>query len=123
MKYLTMALLFLATSILADMQSIDRFSIDRTEVTVGQLRKLIKATGYVTSAEKRGVGLVYGTGWEQKTNWVQSAPYGTRAKLNEPAVHITFNDAAAYSAWAGKRLSKDMAVVYIGVRCVKDLEL
>jgi sulfatase modifying factor 1 len=35
------------------------------------------------------------------------ALYGTRAKPNEPAVHVTFNDAAAYCAWAGKRLPKD----------------
>ena len=107
MKYLTTALLFLATSSLANMQSIDGFSIDRTEVTVGQLRKFIEATGYVTTAEKRGGGLVYGTGWEQKPGWVWSAPYGTLAKPNEPAVHVTFSDSAAYSAWAGKRLPKD----------------
>ena len=102
-----MALLFLATSSLANMQSIDGFSIDRTEVTVGQLRKFIEATGYVTTAEKRGGGLVYGTGWEQKPGWVWSAPYGTLAKPNEPAVHVTFSDSAAYCAWAGKRLPKD----------------
>ena len=62
MKYLTMALLFLAISTLADMQSIDGFSIDRTEVTVGEIRKFVEATNYVASAEKRGGGLVYGVG-------------------------------------------------------------
>jgi sulfatase modifying factor 1 len=107
MKYLAMALLMLSTPALADMQSIDGFLIDRTEVTVGQLSKFIEATGYVTSAEKRGGGLVYGAGWEQKTGWVWSASYGIPAKPNEPAVHVTFNDAAAYCAWAGKRLPKD----------------
>jgi formylglycine-generating enzyme required for sulfatase activity len=102
-----MVLLLLATPALADMQSIDGFSIDRTEVTVGELRKFVEATNYVASAEKRGGGLVYGVGWEQKTGWVWSAPYGTPAKSNEPAVHLTFSDAAAYCAWAGKRLPKD----------------
>jgi len=62
MKYMTMVLLLLATPALADMQSIDGFSIDRTEVTVGELRKFVEATNYVASAEKRGGGLVYGVG-------------------------------------------------------------
>ena len=57
MKYLTMALLFLATSTLANMQSIDRFLIDKTEVTVGQLRKLIEAKGYVKQQKNVLVGL------------------------------------------------------------------
>jgi sulfatase modifying factor 1 len=63
MKYLTMLLLMLATPTLANIKSIDGFSIYRTEVTVGQLRNFIEATGYVTSAEKRGGGLVYSAGW------------------------------------------------------------
>ena len=57
MKYLTTALLFLATSSLANMQSIDGFSIDRTEVTVGQLRKFIEAKGYVKQQKNVLVGL------------------------------------------------------------------
>ncbi|MDP4796916.1 MAG: formylglycine-generating enzyme family protein [Rhodospirillales bacterium] len=91
----------------ADMQPINGFAIDRTEVTIGQYQAFTDATGYVTAAEKRGGGLVYGAGWEQKDGWVWSKPFGTPAGPDEPAVHITFDDAAAYCIWAGKRLPKD----------------
>jgi len=91
----------------ADMQPIDGFSIDRTEVTVGQYRQFVDATGYVTAAERNGGGFVYGAGWEQKDGWTWSSPFGTPAAPDEPAVHVTFDDAAAYCAWAGKRMPKD----------------
>jgi sulfatase modifying factor 1 len=97
-----------SSSASADMQPIDGFEIDRTEVTVGQYREFVDATGYVTAAERRGGGLVYGSGWEQKDGWVWSSPFGTPAAAKEPAVHVTFDDAAAYCKWAGKRLPKDL---------------
>ncbi len=91
----------------SSMQPIDSFSIDRTEVTIAQYGRFVAATGYVTSAEKRGGGLVYGAGWEQKNGWVWSSPFGTPGRPDEPAVHLTFDDAAAYCVWAGKRLPRD----------------
>ena len=100
--------LIVATPSLADMQSIDGFAIDRTEVTVGQFRKFVNATGYTTSAEINGGGLVYGAGWEKMDGWVWSSPFGTPARPDEPAVHLTFDDATAYCSWVEKRLPKDM---------------
>lgn len=100
--------LIVATPSLADMQSIDGFAIDRTEVTVGQFRKFVNATDYTTSAEINGGGLVYGAGWEKMDGWVWSTPFGTPARPDEPAVHLTFDDATAYCSWAEKRLPKDM---------------
>ena len=91
----------------ADMQEIDGFSIDRTEVSIGQFRQFVKDTGFVTKAEKSGGGLVYGAGWERKAGWIWSSPFGTPAGDSEPAVHITFDEAAAYCKWAGKRLPTD----------------
>lgn len=101
--------LFLIDSkpLFADMQFIDGFSIDRTEVTVGQFRKFVTAIGYKTAAEKDGGGLVYGAGWEKKDGWIWSSPFGTSAKADEPAVHITFDDAKTYCSWMGKRLPTD----------------
>ena len=89
------------------MQRITDFSIDRTEVTIEQYAKFVSETGYVTAAERRGGGLVFASGWEQKAGWVWSSPFGIPANPGEPAVHLTFNDAAAYCAWAGKRLPTD----------------
>ncbi len=99
--------ILLSLPAVADMQPIDGFAIDRTEVTVGQYRAFVDATGYVTVAERNGGGLVYGAGWERKDGWTWSAPFGTPAEADEPAVHVTFDDASAYCAWAGKRLPTD----------------
>jgi formylglycine-generating enzyme len=91
----------------AGMQEIDGFSIDRTEVSVGQFRQFVKDTGLITKAEKTGGGLVYSAGWERKTGWTWASPYGSPARDNEPAVHVTFDEAGTYCTWAGKRLPKD----------------
>jgi hypothetical protein len=110
--YKLMALVLLAlitaTPTLADMQSIDNFAIDRTEITVGQFHKFVNATGYTTAAEINGGGLVYGSGWGKIDGWVWSTPFGIPARPDEPAVHVTFGDATAYCFWAGKGLPKDM---------------
>jgi sulfatase modifying factor 1 len=105
-RFLMFSMLF-ASPAMADMQQIDGFEIDRTEVTVGEFRDFTEATGHVTAAEKAGGGLVYGAGWEQKDGWIWSSPFGTPATPGEPAVHVTFHDAEAYCAWAGKRLPTD----------------
>ena len=102
-----MALGFCSGSALAGMQTIDGFAIDQTEVTVGQFRAFAAETNFVTMAEKNGGGLVYEAGWTQKPGWTWKSPYGTFAKDNEPAVHVTFDEAAAFCEWAGKRLPTD----------------
>ncbi|MFC3229197.1 formylglycine-generating enzyme family protein [Marinibaculum pumilum] len=86
------------------MQVVDGFAIDRTEVTVGQFRQFARAAGIVTKAEREGGGLVFAAGWQQRDGWTWQAPYGTAATDGEPAVHVTFDEAQAYCGWAGKRL-------------------
>jgi len=88
----------------AEMQTIGRFAIDRTEVTVGDFRAFVKATGMRTRAEQQGGGAVYESGWVRKPGWTWQSPYGAAAADNEPAVHVTFDEAQAYCRWAGKRL-------------------
>jgi len=89
---------------LADMQVIDGFSIDRTEVSVGAFRLFANETGFVSKAEREGGGRVYEDGWTQKKGWTWQAPFGQPASDQEPAVHLTFDEAEAYCQWAGKRL-------------------
>lgn len=91
----------------AAMQPIGRFEIDRTEVTVGQFRAFVEATGLVTAAEKAGGGSTYEGGWQRRTGWTWRSPFGSPASNEEPAVHITHAEAAAYCRWAGKRLPSD----------------
>ena len=76
---------------------------DPTEVTIGAFGAFVAATGIITTAEKSG-GMVYEAGWVHKTGWHWRQPYGQAAHPDEPAVHITFDEAAAYCAWRGQRL-------------------
>jgi formylglycine-generating enzyme len=113
---------------------IDGFWMDEHEVTNAEFAAFVKATGYVTVAERPldpkdfpGVPvdvLVPGStvftppsgkvrlnnilqwwSYIPGTNW--RYPYGpdsTAAKANEPVVHIAYEDAVAYANWAEKRL-------------------
>ncbi len=89
------------------MQRIGRFEIDRTEVTVGALRRYAQATGFVSQAERAGGGSTFEGGWVQRRGWTWRAPYGQPAADTEPAVHLTFDEAQGYCRWAGKRLPTD----------------
>ena len=66
------------------------FEIDKFEVTNTDFATFVETTGYVTDAEKGG-----------KKSWRDSYSEG---KENHPVVRVTWNDAAAYCAWLGKRL-------------------
>ena len=92
-----------------DWVSLERFQIARTETTVGQFRRFVQATGLVTRAERVGGGEVYEAGWVRKPGWTWSAPYGPAhvPADDEPAVHVTFDEARAFCRWAGGRLPTD----------------
>jgi sulfatase modifying factor 1 len=96
------------TSAEDDMANIGNFLIDRNEVSISKFAKFVTEDKFVTKAEREGGGLVYSSGWEQKIGWTWHTPYGRHlAQLNEPAVHITFDEAKAYCEWAKKRLPTD----------------
>jgi formylglycine-generating enzyme len=112
------------------MQAISNFEIDRTEVSIGEFRRFIEVTRLTTQAEKTGGGQTYEGGWVRRKGWgwALAAPFGQRASDAEPAVHVTYPEAAAYCRWAGKRLptdaewmeAADTAVAYIGFRCARN---
>ena len=83
------------------------FLIDRHEVTVGQFRAFVTATGTRTKAETEGGGFQYLGGWQRMPGWTWAAPYGTPARDDEPAAHVTWHEAKAYCDWAGLRLPSD----------------
>jgi len=83
---------------------LEGFSIDRTEVAVGQFRRFAEAVGLVTKAEDEGGGYEYVAGWVQRAGWTWSSPYGKPADVNEPAVHVTWDEARRYCESAGGRL-------------------
>lgn len=77
--------------------------MDQTEVTIGAFVEFVAATGLRTKAEAEG-GMVYAAGWVVKPGWNWRRPYGEDSPPDEPAVHITFDEAMAYCAWRGQRL-------------------
>jgi len=77
--------------------------IDATEVSIAEFAKFIDATGYVTQGEQKG-GMVYEAGWVTKPDWNWRRPYGIASHPDEPAVHITFDEAQAFCVWKGGRL-------------------
>jgi formylglycine-generating enzyme len=103
------------------------FAIDATCVSNVQFATFVKATGYVTEAERFGWsfafhlllapearqhvmdGVVPEAPWwlpVRGASWrVPDGPGSTCAtRQNHPVVHVSWNDAAAYAAWSGKRL-------------------
>lgn len=108
LRILVVALCTSATTAHADMQKIGAFSIDRSEVSVAAFARFVAATGLVTKAERDGGGLVFEAGWTRKAGWTWKMPFGQAADPDEPAVHVTFNEAKAYCQWAGKRLPTDL---------------
>jgi formylglycine-generating enzyme required for sulfatase activity len=85
------------------------FGIARTETTVAQFRRFAEATQLTTAAERRGGGEVYEAGWVKKAGWTWRSPFGgdKAAASDEPAVHVTYDEAQAFCRWAGGRLPSD----------------
>lgn len=107
--------------------SVSPFWIDRTTVTNDRFAAFVDATGYETEAERFGWSFVFhdripkahrkrvelvaidGTSWWARlegADWRKPGGPGTNLKKlgDHPVVHVSWNDASEYAAWAGKRL-------------------
>lgn len=89
--------------------SVKSFWMDVYEVTVAEFEEFIKATDYVTEAEKLGWSGVFDVEngmWTKGdgANWRNPDGDGKKPLPNEPVTQISWNDAAAFAKWAGKRL-------------------
>jgi sulfatase modifying factor 1 len=90
------------------------FLLDQHEVTIGQFRAFVHATGYVTQAEKFGNAGVFDDAskeWHliEGANW--QYPYGPKAGLadpTQPVAQVSWNDAQTYAKWSGKRLPDEI---------------
>ncbi|XP_023602172.1 sulfatase-modifying factor 1 isoform X1 [Myotis lucifugus] len=106
--------------------TVDAFYMDAYEVSNADFERFVNATGYLTEAEKFGDSFVFeGLLSEQVKAGIQQAvaaapwwlpvkgaswrhPEGPDSTVlhrpDHPVLHVSWNDAVAYCAWAGKRL-------------------
>jgi len=105
--------------------TVSAFTLDTTAVDNDRFRRFVEATGHVTTAERDGWSFVFGpfvpehlrasavpapgVPWWWRIDgarWDQPEGPGSdlEDRRNHPVVHVSFNDAVAYAAWAGKRL-------------------
>jgi formylglycine-generating enzyme len=105
--------------------TVSPFTIDATTVTNDAFAAFVDATGYQTEAETFGYSAVFhlalAAAEDDLMNRVAGAPWwvgvrgadwrhpaGRRSDLDgrgdHPVVHVSWNDAAAYGEWAGRRL-------------------
>ena len=83
------------------------FAISRNEVTVGDFRRFVDATGYVTRASRLGHSTVY----DEKGGVFSEHPgvdwrrdhVGRVASPGLPVVHVAWADAVAYTRWLSTR--------------------
>ena len=83
------------------------FGLGQYEVTVGQFGSFVRATGYVTDAERGGQSSIWDEDMgqladRQNVNWRHDF-MGADAADNLPVIHVTWNDANAYVQWLSRQ--------------------
>jgi formylglycine-generating enzyme required for sulfatase activity len=108
----------------AHREKVRGFWIDRTEVTNAQFERFVRATGYVTQAEREGAAVVFhrpgqeelearpyawwryvrGANWKQPEGPSADGAVPPAPPANQPVTMITRADALAYARWLGRDL-------------------
>jgi len=79
--------------------NLESFKMMTTEVTVGQFRKFVNATGYETEAEQGfGAYIWSGSDWEMMPDANWRNPYFNQSD-NHPVVCLSWNDCQEYIDW------------------------
>ena len=86
------------------------FALGRDDVTVAQFRAFVNDTDYSTDAEKLGTSSVYdeesGRMIDRRGATWKDDYLGEHAADNLPVIHVSWNDAQAYTHWLSVRTGK-----------------
>jgi formylglycine-generating enzyme required for sulfatase activity len=86
------------------------FALSQTDITVGQFREFVRASGYKPDSVTIGGASVYdessGVMRDDSSATWESDYAGHRAANNLPVVNISWNDANAYVQWLSRRTGK-----------------
>ena len=82
------------------------FALGQHEVSVAEFQAFVEATGYRTEAERVGESPAWDDGSgriedERGVHWREDYE-GRQAEPDEPVLHVTWNDAVAYTAWLSR---------------------
>ena len=87
------------------------FAMGRTELTVGEFRRFVEATGYRSRAGRRGHSTVYD---ERSGNLVRRSGVdwrsdyaGAPAGDDQPVLHVSARDAEAYAQWLSQQSGRN----------------
>lgn len=86
------------------------FALGRTEVTVAEFGRFVRAAGHVTDAERVGTSSAY----DEKSGRIGDARgvdwrndfLGGKAEDEDPVLHVSFDDATAYARWLAERTGR-----------------
>ncbi len=86
------------------------FALSRSEITVGQFRRFVRATGYVTDAERLGGANLYDDASgrmhdDAHASWRDDYE-GQPAAADLPVINVSWNDAEAYVRWLSQVTGK-----------------
>jgi sulfatase modifying factor 1 len=84
--------------------SVDEFWIDRYPVTNARFAAFVERTGYTTTAERQGKAWGYNDGRFAEIAGLCWRDHATADRAEHPVVLVSWFDAVAFAAWAGKRL-------------------
>lgn len=93
-----------------------RLAVSVYETTVGDFNKFIKATGYITDAEKAGKAVVQGGEYKEGVNWRHNSQ-GKLIKFSDygkyPVLHLSSRDIQKFCKWAKVRLPSEEEWIFL----------